>query len=126
VRRHPRRRPGLGPVGYQVVIGACALYTQWHHPALSTPWLWPARPPHDLGAALCATLVFTLGLTVITVRGAAIPPASQPDLLPRPTGTGPRWVTGPSGNETHIDQRAICGLPDRRQRGAEQIIRAHK
>ena len=27
-------------------------------------------PPHDLGAAFCAVLVFTTGLAVITVRGA--------------------------------------------------------
>jgi hypothetical protein len=61
-----------GPVGY-LVVGAYALYTQWHRPALTTPWLWPARPPHDLGAAICAALVFTLGMTVITVRGAHDP-----------------------------------------------------
>ena len=42
-----------GPVGY-LVVGAYGLYTQWHHPALTTPWIWPARPPHDLGAAICA------------------------------------------------------------------------
>jgi hypothetical protein len=58
-----------GPTGY-LVAGVYALYTQWHPPALSTPWLWPARPPHDLGGALCAALVFTAGLVVITVRGA--------------------------------------------------------
>ena len=58
-----------GPVGY-LVTGAYALYTQWHHPALTTPWIWPARPPHDLGAAICAGLAFTLGIATITVRGA--------------------------------------------------------
>ena len=61
-----------GPLGY-LVLGAYGLYTQWHHPALTTPWLWPARPPHDLGAALCAALVFTAGLAVITIRGARDP-----------------------------------------------------
>jgi hypothetical protein len=61
-----------GPVGY-LVVGAYGLYTQWHVPALTTPWIWPARPPHDLGAAICAALVFTLGMTVITVRGAHDP-----------------------------------------------------
>ena len=30
------------PVGY-LVAGAYALYTQWHGPALTTPWLWPGR-----------------------------------------------------------------------------------
>ena len=35
-----------------------------------TPWIWPARPPHDHGAALCAGLIFAAGLVAITVRGA--------------------------------------------------------
>jgi hypothetical protein len=61
-----------GPTGY-MVVGAYGLYTQWHHPALTTPWIWPARPPHDLGAALCAALVFIAGLAVITARGARDP-----------------------------------------------------
>lgn len=59
----------IGPAAY-LMPGAYALYTQWHHPALTTPWLWPGRPPHDLGAAICAGLVFTTGLAAITVRGA--------------------------------------------------------
>jgi hypothetical protein len=58
-----------GPTGY-LVAAVYALYTQWHPPALSTPWLWPARPPHDLGGAICAALVFAAGLAVTTVRGA--------------------------------------------------------
>ena len=62
----------VGPVGY-LVAGAYGLYTQWHGPALTTPWLWPARPPHDRGAAICAGLVFGIGLAVITVRGAHDP-----------------------------------------------------
>jgi hypothetical protein len=62
----------VGPTGY-MVVGVYGLYTQWHHPALTTPWIWPARPPHDLGAALCAALVFTIGMAVITVRGARDP-----------------------------------------------------
>jgi hypothetical protein len=61
-----------GPLGY-LVVGAYGLYTQWHPPALTTPWIWPARPPHDLGAAICAGLVFTAGMVVITVRGARDP-----------------------------------------------------
>jgi len=59
----------IGPVAY-LIPGLYALYTQWHHPALTTPWLWPGRPPHDLGAAICAGLVFATGVAVITVRGA--------------------------------------------------------
>jgi len=62
----------IGPAGY-LVVGAYGLYTQWHGPALTTPWIWPARPPHDLGAAVCAGLVFAIGMTVITVRGARDP-----------------------------------------------------
>ena len=61
-----------GPAAY-LVVGAYALYTQWHGPALTTPWIWPARPPHDLGAAICAALVFTVGIAVITARGARDP-----------------------------------------------------
>ena len=59
----------IGPVAY-LIPGLYALYTQWHHPALTTPWLWPGRPPHDLGAAICAGLVFAAGVAAITVRGA--------------------------------------------------------
>lgn len=58
-----------GPVGY-LVLGAYGLYTQWHGPALTTPWIWPARPPGDLGAAACAGLAFIIGIAVATVWGA--------------------------------------------------------
>jgi len=58
-----------GPVAY-LIPGLYALYTQWHHPALTTPWLWPGRPPHDLGAAICAGLVFAIGVAAFTARGA--------------------------------------------------------
>jgi hypothetical protein len=61
-----------GPAGY-LLAGVYALYTQWHHPALTTPWIWPARPPYDLGAAICAGLVFILGVAAITLRGARDP-----------------------------------------------------
>ena len=39
----------------------------------TTPWLWAARPPHDTGAAVCAVLVLTAGLTVIALHGARDP-----------------------------------------------------
>jgi hypothetical protein len=58
-----------GPLAY-LFAGVYALYTDWHPPALSTPWLWPGRPPHDVGGALCAAAVFAAGLIAITVRGA--------------------------------------------------------
>jgi hypothetical protein len=66
----------IGPVAY-LLPGVYALYTQWHGPALTTPWIWPARPAQDLGAALCAGLVFAVGTTVITLRGARDPVGEQ-------------------------------------------------
>jgi hypothetical protein len=58
-----------GPLAY-MVVAAYELYAAWHGGALNTPWIWPARPPHDAGAAICASLVFAAGMMVITVRGA--------------------------------------------------------
>jgi hypothetical protein len=57
------------PTAY-LLPGVYALYTDWHPPTLSTPWIWPARPPLDRGAAICAALVFAAGLAIITIRGA--------------------------------------------------------
>jgi hypothetical protein len=59
----------IGPLTYSLA-GVYALYTDWHPPTLSTPWLWPARPPHDAGGALCAAGVFAAGLIAFAVRGA--------------------------------------------------------
>jgi len=53
-----------GPMAYWLVTES-VLAAGW-----TTPWIWPARPPHDRGAAVCAALVFAAGLTLITVRGA--------------------------------------------------------
>jgi hypothetical protein len=39
----------------------------------TTPWMWTARPPHDLGGAACACLVTAAGLALITVRGPREP-----------------------------------------------------
>jgi hypothetical protein len=36
----------------------------------TTPWVWAARPPHDLGGALCAALVLVAGITFFTLVGA--------------------------------------------------------
>jgi len=58
-----------GPLAY-LMLGLYGLYTDWHPPTLSTPWIWPARPPHDIGGALCAAVVFAAGIIAITVRGA--------------------------------------------------------
>jgi hypothetical protein len=54
----------IGPMAY-VVLAEVALKDAW-----KTPWAWPARPPEDHGAALCAGLVFVAGMVVVTVRGA--------------------------------------------------------
>jgi len=58
-----------GPVVY-MIVGAYGLYTDWHPPAITSPWIWPARPPLDLGAALCAATVFAAGIAAVTWRGA--------------------------------------------------------
>ncbi len=62
-----------GPLAY-LVVGLYGLYTDWHPPALNTPWIWPARPPYDAGGALCAAVVFAAGLAAITIRGARASP----------------------------------------------------
>lgn len=54
----------IGPVSY-LGVTLPALGAGW-----TTPWIWPARPPHDRGAAICAALVFAAGVTLITIRGA--------------------------------------------------------
>ena len=52
-----------GPVAYWVLAEAALAN------GLTTPWIWPARPPLDRGGAICAYLVFAAGLALITVRG---------------------------------------------------------
>ncbi len=54
----------IGPIAY-LAVTLPALTGHW-----TTPWIWPARPPHDRGAAICAALVFAAGVAVITVHGA--------------------------------------------------------
>jgi hypothetical protein len=53
-----------GPMMY-MIVAQFALIGNW-----PSPWMWPARPPHDLGGALCAGLVFAAGIVVATIRGA--------------------------------------------------------
>jgi hypothetical protein len=36
----------------------------------TTPWVWAARPPHDLGGALCAALVLAAGIAAVTLASA--------------------------------------------------------
>jgi len=57
-------RTGGGPPGYWP---CCA------PPPSAAGWAGPARPPDDPGAAICAGVVFAIGLAVITVRGARDP-----------------------------------------------------
>jgi hypothetical protein len=52
-----------GPIAYWVLAEAALAN------GLTTPWIWPARPPLDRGGAICAYLVFAVGLALITVRG---------------------------------------------------------
>ena len=53
-----------GPMAY-LVLAEGAFAGNW-----TTPWIWPARPPGDLGGWLCASLVFAAGLVAVTVLGA--------------------------------------------------------
>jgi hypothetical protein len=53
-----------GPLAY-LVLSMYAVQENWR-----TPWMWPARPPGDRGAAACAVLVFAAGTAVAAVRGA--------------------------------------------------------
>jgi hypothetical protein len=51
------------PLGYMAFC-QYALTEAW-----SAPWTWPARPPADRGAWICASVVFAVGLLLFTVRG---------------------------------------------------------
>ena len=53
------------------VLAEYALTAAW-----TTPLIWPAQPPHDIVAALCAGLAFVAGVTTVTVRGARDPVAT--------------------------------------------------
>ncbi|HET7012490.1 MAG TPA: hypothetical protein VFI65_01175 [Streptosporangiaceae bacterium] len=59
----------IAPLAY-LLASVYALYTLWHGPALTTPWLWPARPPGDAGAVACAACAFAIGVMLCTIRGA--------------------------------------------------------
>lgn len=56
----------IGPMAY-LALAEEAISSRWR-----TPWMWPARPPDDIGGAICAALVFCAGLAVITIRGARV------------------------------------------------------
>ncbi len=52
------------PLGY-MAFAQYALLEAWR-----SPWTWPARPPADRGAWICASVVFAVGLAAYTLRGA--------------------------------------------------------
>jgi hypothetical protein len=54
----------VGPASY-FVVGAYGLTQAW-----TTPWTWPARPPHDAGAALVAYLLLAASTLAVTIFGA--------------------------------------------------------
>jgi hypothetical protein len=53
-----------GPLAY-MVVAEFAILELW-----TTPLVWPARPPHDRGGAICAALVFAAGIAAVTIYGA--------------------------------------------------------
>jgi hypothetical protein len=42
-----------------------------------SPLTWPARPPDDRGAWICAAVVFATGLALFTVRGPRTRPSDD-------------------------------------------------
>jgi hypothetical protein len=54
----------IPPLGY-LGFAEYALIEAWRN-----PWTWPVRPPADRGAWICAALIFAVGLTAVTFRGA--------------------------------------------------------
>jgi hypothetical protein len=53
-----------GPLAY-LLVTEVALTGQ-----PTTPWVWAARPSHDLGGALCAVLLLIAGTAAVTFFGA--------------------------------------------------------
>jgi hypothetical protein len=53
-----------GPMAY-LVVAISGIEGGW-----TTPWVWPARPPHDRGAAICAAAVFAAGVALLSLRGS--------------------------------------------------------
>lgn len=62
-----------GPMAYLLITEGALAHRS------TTPWVWPTRPPHDRGGAICAGLVIAAGLVLITVRG---PRESTPESGP--------------------------------------------
>jgi hypothetical protein len=53
-----------GPAAF-LIISEAGLAAGW-----TTPVVWPGRPPHDAGGAICAGLACAAGLTAVAVLGA--------------------------------------------------------
>ena len=51
------------PMGYMVFC-QYALLEAWR-----APWTWPARPPADRGAWICASVILAVGLLLLTILG---------------------------------------------------------
>jgi hypothetical protein len=51
-----------GPFAYLLLTEAALEHS------MTTPWIWPGRPPGDLGGALCASAVFAVGVVAVTAR----------------------------------------------------------
>lgn len=54
----------IGPMAF-LVVSEYAILNEWRNPCI-----WPTRPPHDAGAALCAALVFVAGAALVAALGA--------------------------------------------------------
>jgi len=59
-----------GLLAWIIQLGYLAFAEYALNQAWRNPWTWPARPPTDRGAWVCAALVFAAGLLAFTVRGA--------------------------------------------------------
>jgi hypothetical protein len=57
----------VGPMAYLLITESALAHGS------TTPWVWPTRPPHDLGGALCACGVFAAGIVTVTLLGARDP-----------------------------------------------------
>jgi hypothetical protein len=59
-----------GLLAWIIQLGYLAFAEYALNQAWRNPWTWPACPPADRGAWICAVLVFAVGLGAFTLRGA--------------------------------------------------------
>ena len=89
----------VGPVGY-LVAGVYGLYTQWHGPALTTPWLWPAGPRTTAARRSAPGWCSASGWRSSPCAEHMIRPASEPGPRRRDGGgdvPGHSVASGPAG-----------------------------